>query len=102
MDIATAQGTPVQSIGDGEIISSGWLAGWGNAVSIKHTLADGKAIYSNYAHLSKTSVTKGTIVKAGTKIGEVGNTGNSEGNHLHFQIDTSNQAHPYYYVTCAK
>ena len=42
------------------------------------------------------------IVKMGTNIGEVGNTGNSYGNHLHFQIDTTNQAHPYYYVTCGK
>ena len=62
IDISTAQGTPVQSIGDGEVVSSGWQAGWGNTVSIKHTLSDGKAIYSNYAHLSKTSVTKGTVV----------------------------------------
>ncbi len=102
VDIATAQGTPVRSIGDGEIISAGWQAGWWNVVSIKHTLSDGKAIYSIYAHLSKTSVTKGTIVRARDLIGEVGNTGNSEGNHLHFQIDATNQAHPYYYVTCAK
>ncbi|MDD2916476.1 MAG: M23 family metallopeptidase [Candidatus Gracilibacteria bacterium] len=102
VDIATAQGTPVQSIGDGVILSSGWQTGWGNVVSIKHTLSDGKAIYSNYAHLSKTNVTKGATVRAGDTIGEVGNTGNSYGNHLHFQIDTTNQAHPYYYVTCGK
>lgn len=102
VDIATAQGTPVRSIGDGEVVSAGWQSGWGNVISIKHTLADGKAIYSNYAHLSKTSVTKGTTVRAGSTIGEVGNTGNSFGNHLHFQIDVTNQAHPYYYVTCGK
>lgn len=102
VDIATAQGTPVRSIGDGEVVSAGWQSGWGNVVAIKHTLADGKSIYSNYAHLSKTSVTKGATVKAGSVIGEVGNTGNSYGNHLHFQIDVTNQAHPYYYVTCGK
>lgn len=33
-------------------------------------------------------------------IGEVGNTGNSYGNHLHFQIDITNQSHPYYYIKC--
>lgn len=38
----------------------------------------------------------------GDSIGEVGSTGNSFGNHLHFQIDTTNQSHPYYYVTCGK
>ena len=36
----------------------------------------------------------------GQKIGEVGNTGNSYGNHLHFQIDITDQLHPYYYVRC--
>lgn len=102
VDIATAQGTPVRSIGDGEVVSAGWQSGWGNVISIKHTLADGKAIYSNYAHLSKMSVTRGVVVRAGGTIGEVGNTGNSYGNHLHFQIDVTNQAHPYYYVTCGK
>jgi murein DD-endopeptidase MepM/ murein hydrolase activator NlpD len=100
VDIATAQGTPVRSIGDGEVMSAGWQSGWGNTISIKHTLTDG--IYSNYAHLLKTSVVKGARLKAGDSIGEVGNTGNSYGNHLHFQIDSTNQAHPYYYVTCAK
>lgn len=76
--------------------------GWGNTVSIKHILSDGKALYSNYSHLSKTNVTKGAFVKASDKIGEVGNTGNSYGNHLHFQLDTGNQSHPYYYITCGK
>lgn len=102
IDIATAQGTPVRSIGDGEIISASWQSGWGNIVAIKHTLSDGKAIYSSYSHLSKMNVSKGSQVRAGDMIGEVGNTGNSYGNHLHFQIDTTNQAHPYYYVTCGK
>ena len=65
MDIATAQGTPVRSIGDGTIVSAGWQTGWGNTVVIKHTLSDGKAIYSNYAHLFKTNTVAGNIVKAG-------------------------------------
>lgn len=102
VDIATAQGTPVHSIGDGVVVSASWQAGWGNTVAIKHILSDGKAIYSDYAHLSKISVAKGATVRAGETIGEVGNTGNSYGNHLHFQIDTTTQAHPYYYVTCGK
>lgn len=102
VDIATAQGTPVLSIGEGQVLTAGWLAGWGNTVVIKHTLSDGKALYSSYAHLSKTLVAKNTTVRAGDTIGEVGNTGNSYGNHLHFQIDATNQAHPYYYVTCGK
>jgi hypothetical protein len=102
VDIATSAGTPVRSIGDGEIITAGWSNGWGNVVTVKHFLADKTVIYSNYAHLSKILVTKGDSVSAGKTVGEVGNTGNSYGNHLHFQIDTTAQAHPYYYVSCGK
>lgn len=102
VDIATALGTPVRSIWDGTVVVAGSLSGWWNTVSVKHILSDGKAVYSNYAHLSKIGVSKGAAVKAGDFIGEVGSTGNSYGNHLHFQIDTTDQSHPYYYFTCGK
>lgn len=58
IDIATSQGTPVRSIGDGEVISASMQNGWGNTVSIKHKLANGTYVYSNYAHLSKIIATK--------------------------------------------
>lgn len=103
VDIATSAGTPVLSIADGTVVKSDFNSGgWGNYVTIKHTLADKTVIYSNYAHLSAKSVNKGDIVRLGQQIGEVGNTGNSYGNHLHFQIDITDQLHPYYFVTCAK
>jgi hypothetical protein len=102
VDIATSAGTPVRSIGEGTVVVAGWESGWGNVVAVKHTLSDGTVIYSNYAHLSKIDTTAGSSVSSGTKIGEVGNTGNSYGNHLHFQIDVTNQSHPYYYVSCGK
>ena len=102
VDIATAAGTPVRSIGDGTVVTAGFLTGWGNVVTVKHTLADNTVIYSDYAHLSKILVAKGEAVMAGKVIGEVGNTGNSYGNHLHFQIDVTNAPHPYYYSSCAK
>ncbi|MBP8016583.1 M23 family metallopeptidase, partial [Candidatus Gracilibacteria bacterium] len=101
IDIATSEGTPVKSIGDGEVIIAGWVSGYGNTVSIKHQISNGKYIYSNYSHLSKITAVKGPI-KIGEIIGEVGNTGNSYGNHLHFQIDITNQFHPYWYTTCSK
>jgi murein DD-endopeptidase MepM/ murein hydrolase activator NlpD len=100
VDIVTSGGTPVISIGSGRVVAAGFGSGWGNYVTIEHTLSDGIKIYSNYAHLSELAVAKGDAVAKGTKIGEVGNTGNSYGNHLHFQIDVTDQLHPYYYVRC--
>jgi hypothetical protein len=95
-DIATAKGTPVYAIADGKVITSSTDIGWGKHVSIEHTI-DGKKVVSNYAHLSKILVEKGDKVKVGDEIGKVGSTGNSTGNHLHFQIDLPSSFHPYYY-----
>ncbi|MCP4522999.1 MAG: M23 family metallopeptidase [Candidatus Gracilibacteria bacterium] len=95
-DIATAKGTPVYSIADGTVIHAKSAVALGNMVSIEHKI-NGKKIVSNYAHLSKYKVKKGMKVKVGQKIGEVGSTGNSTGNHLHFQIDLDTPFHPYYY-----
>ena len=102
VDIATSAGTPVLSIAEGTVVSAGSMNGWGNTISIKHTLKDGTVLFSNYSHLSAVSVSKGEVVRLGSVIGAVGNTGNSYGNHLHFQIDVTDQAHPYYYFTCSK
>jgi hypothetical protein len=95
-DIATAEWTPVYAIADGKVIVAENLLGWGNSVSIEHDI-NGKTIVSNYSHLSKITVSDGDKVTVGTKIWEVWNTGNSFGNHLHFQIDLKYKFHPYYY-----
>jgi len=101
VDIATSAWTPVRSIWDWEVITAWWLSGRWNAVVIKHKLSDWKYIYSNYAHLNKVNTKKGSI-KAWELIWEVGATWNAYGNHLHFQIDITNQSHPYWYTTCSK
>ncbi|NDK09661.1 peptidoglycan DD-metalloendopeptidase family protein [Candidatus Gracilibacteria bacterium] len=95
-DIATAKGTPVYNIADGIVIEAGKDLAWGNYISIEHTIR-GKKVVSNYAHLSKILIKKGDSLRVGEKIGEVGSTGNSTGNHLHFQIDLETPFHPYYY-----
>ena len=95
-DIATAKGTPVYSIADGTVIESGNGIGWGNYISIEHTI-HGKKIISNYAHLATRDVEKWDTVSVWDKIGWVGSTWNSTGNHLHFQIDLPSEFHPYYY-----
>ena len=96
VDIATAKGTPVYAMADGKVIVSSTELGWGQVISIEHNI-NGKKVVSDYAHLSKIQAKKGDFVTAGQKIGEVWSTGNSTGNHLHFQIDLEAPFYPYYY-----
>ena len=63
--------------------------GFGNYVVLQHsyTIPSGViTLYTRYSHLNSASVKEGTTVKAGQEIGKIGTTGNSEGNHLDFQI----------------
>ncbi|MDD3793568.1 MAG: M23 family metallopeptidase [Candidatus Gracilibacteria bacterium] len=96
VDIATAKGTPVYAIAEGTVMIASELSMLGNNVTIKHKI-NGKEVVSSYSHMSKIDIKKGDTVKAGTKIGEVGSTGNSTGNHLHFQIDIDTKSSPAYY-----
>lgn len=82
IDYAAPLGTPIRSVGDGNIISAGWNGSYGNMVSVRHN-----ATYStNYAHMSKMAVRKGDKVKQGDIIGYVGSTGFSTGPHLHYEM----------------
>ncbi|MFF9914967.1 M23 family metallopeptidase [Streptomyces sp. NPDC013457] len=89
-DFAVPVGTPVKAAGAGTVVKAGPNGGgdgpaYGNAIVVKH--ANGK--YSQYAHLSKINVHIGQKVGAGQKIALSGNTGNSSGPHLHFEIRTT-------------
>ncbi|MFF3316461.1 M23 family metallopeptidase [Streptomyces sp. NPDC003035] len=89
-DFAVPVGTPVKAAGAGTVVKAGPNGGgdgpaYGNAIVVKH--ANGK--YSQYAHLSKINVHLGQKVAAGQKIAASGNTGNSSGPHLHFEIRTT-------------
>ena len=87
---------PIYSAGDGTVVEvqtgygnapgSQGNASYGNYVKIQH--ADGT--YTLYAHLSSVNVAQGDTVKGGEQIGNMGNTGNSYGNHLHFEVRDSN------------
>ncbi|MBI2485026.1 M23 family metallopeptidase [Candidatus Uhrbacteria bacterium] len=67
---------------DGEVVYSGWRAGYGNTVEIDH----GNGLKTRYGHNAKLYVTRGTVVTAGTPIALCGNTGRSTGTHLHFEV----------------
>ncbi|MGY3203236.1 M23 family metallopeptidase [Streptomyces sp. TE5632] len=79
--VATHGGTVVKAGGNG----AGDGPAYGNAVVINH----GNGAYSQYAHLSQVHVQPGQVVKTGQKIALSGNTGNSSGPHLHFEVRTS-------------
>lgn len=89
-DFAVPIGTKVEAAHSGTVVKAGPNGGgdgpaYGNAIVIKHS--NGK--FSQYAHLSKINVNIGQHVKTGEKIALSGNTGNSSGPHLHFEIRTT-------------
>ena len=86
IDIVAATGTAVKAVADGTVVHTGYVWDYGNNVIVEHSLADGKKLYSRYAHLSKISVSIGDKVAQGDKLGASGNTGNSYSAHLHLEI----------------
>ncbi len=82
IDIANSIGTPVLAASDGVVISAGPYAGYGNMVKLRHS--DGTVTL--YGHLSSWQVEVGQRVWAGDQIAKMGNTGNSTGPHLHFEV----------------
>ncbi|MFJ4567522.1 M23 family metallopeptidase [Streptomyces caelestis] len=89
-DFAVPSGTQVVAAHGGTVVKAGGNGAgdgpaYGNAVVIKH----GNGTYSQYAHLSKVEVRIGQVVKTGQEIARSGNTGNSSGPHLHFEIRTT-------------
>lgn len=84
IDIGTPTGTTVVASDGGTVIhaDNGYNGGYGKLVKIQHD----NGYETRYAHLSSISVTKGQKVSKGQTIGKSGNTGNSTGPHLHFEI----------------
>ncbi len=83
IDIATASGTDVKAAKAGIVTTAGWYSSiYGNAILLDH----GDGTTSFYAHLSEILVKIDEKVKKGEVIGEVGETGNATGPHLHLEI----------------
>ncbi|UFJ40005.1 peptidoglycan DD-metalloendopeptidase family protein [Brevibacillus humidisoli] len=84
LDMAAPKGTPIYAAEKGVVILAGLYRGYGNAVIIQHD-----ETYSTlYAHIREggIQVKVGQVVQRGEKIAEVGSTGRSTGNHLHFTV----------------
>ena len=91
IDLCGNIGSKVMAVNNGEITHSGWKNGYGNCVEIKHEDEQGNTYYTFYGHMRDNSlqVVKGQQVVIGQVIGIQGSTGNSTGDHLHFEIRKS-------------
>ena len=85
-DICAAYGTPIYASDSGTVIAAGWHYSYGNYVEIDH----GNGYKTLYAHMSRILVSQGQAVSKMDQIGEVGSTGNSTGNHCHFEMYYNN------------
>lgn len=82
LDIAAPYGTPIKAAADGKVTFAGYSGGYGYVVK----LDNGNGVETYYGHCSSLYVSTGDTVEAGDTIAAVGSTGNSTGNHLHFEI----------------
>lgn len=84
IDIGSWTGAPVKSADAGYVVEAGrgWSSGYGNHIVIDH----GNGYRTLYAHLNSMFVSPGENVTKGQQLGTVGNTGNSTGPHLHFEV----------------
>ncbi|MBQ8683509.1 MAG: M23 family metallopeptidase [Clostridia bacterium] len=74
--------TPCLAADGGKVVYAGWYYDYGYYIKIDH----GNGLYTTYAHLNSIGVVVGQQVSRGQQIGRVGNTGNSKGPHLHFEV----------------
>ena len=82
IDIAGRYGTPIYAADGGTVTYSGWMGGYGYTVRVDH----GKGKVTYYAHNSSLLVSVGQHVYKGQQIAKMGSTGNSTGNHCHFEV----------------
>ncbi|MCC8069812.1 MAG: peptidoglycan DD-metalloendopeptidase family protein [Ruminococcus sp.] len=87
LDIAAPSGTSIYAGASGTVVSAGWNAGgYGYFVMLDH----GNGYATLYGHMSKVIAVAGQQVNTGDIIGLVGSTGDSSGNHLHFEVRYNN------------
>ena len=82
IDIAGSYGIPVYAADGGTVTYAGWMGGYGYLVQIDH----GNGYVTRYGHNSSLTVSVGDHVYKGQQIARVGSTGNSTGNHCHFEV----------------
>ncbi|MGV8987005.1 MAG: DUF5930 domain-containing protein [Cypionkella sp.] len=98
-DMAGSYGSPVYSTADGTVSYAGWESGYGRLIKVQHAFG----IETRYGHLSQIEVKVGQKVSRGEKIGDMGSSGRSTGNHLHYEVRLSGTAvNPMTFIRAAK
>lgn len=90
VDILNSAGTPVHAAASGTVTLAGWYGGYGNCVVIDH----GNGYSTLYGHFNSLNVSVGQSVSQGDVIGQMGSTGSSTANHVHFEIMINGVAQP--------
>lgn len=90
-DIAAPAGTPILAAADGTVTIANATDPWGGSYGYYVKIDHGNGFETLYAHCSVICVTPGQPVRQGEVIGYVGSTGNSTGNHLHFEVWANGQ-----------
>ena len=85
-DVGAPGGTPILAAADGTVIIANGVDSWGGGYGYHIKVNHNDTFDTMYAHCSSICVTVGQEVKQGEVIGYVGTTGNSTGNHLHFEV----------------
>ena len=82
IDIAGSHGAPIHSAESGRVDYAGWIGGYGNTIIVDH----GGGMSTLYGHMYGFAVLAGQTVSIGQVLGYVGNSGLSQGPHLHFEV----------------
>lgn len=82
IDVANDVGTPIKTARSGRVVHAGWYSGYGYTVVVEHD----QGYTTLYGHLNEYVVQTGQYVKDSQVIAYMGNTGNSTGSHLHFEV----------------
>lgn len=96
IDIGCSLNDPIYAVQTGKVVAKGYMGGRGNAIFLDH--GDFGTVYQHLNSIANLKI--GDKVKKGEQVGKCGNTGNSDGPHLHFEI-TDHPENPYHHFLLA-